>query len=219
MKGLLFELPFWNKLTGEQQERIKASVKTVKYKKNSLIYAKNQECLGLIRVLKGSIKTYMSSPDGREITIYTLKKGDTDLLSAACVANKISFETQMTASEDSELMVIPASYLARLKEENIDVKCYIYEQLGERFLNVICNLQEILFVPVESRIIRFLLQLSEETGRSEIKTTHEKIAGEINSSREVVSRILKDLEREGALQLERGKVILKNKDYLKMRLM
>ena len=72
-------------------------VQICRYQKDELIYSHDHECLGLIKVLSGEIRTFMLSDEGREIVLYRLKAGDTDVLSASCVVNQITFETQMVA--------------------------------------------------------------------------------------------------------------------------
>lgn len=159
----------------------------------------------------------MLSDEGREITLYRMKSGDMDVLSASCVVSQIKFDTEIIADTDCKLLILPAMYLSKLKEESIYVRCFVYELLGERFSDVMAAMQRILFTKVDSRIADYLLKEAQKTSSSIIKTTHEKIATEINSSREVASRILKQLENEGLVELSRGAVKIIDADELKNR--
>lgn len=201
-------LPFYNDLTQAEKERIQTCARIREYKKDGLIYSPEQECLGLIKLLSGSLRTFMLSEEGREVVLYRMDEGEIDLLSASCVVNQISFETQMVADTDCTLLVIPATCLAEYKRNNLAVRCFIYEKLGERFSDVMKLMQTMLFTRIDKRIATLLCEKAKDSGKDEIRITHEEIASLINSSREVVSRTLKEMERAGQLKLGRGKITL-----------
>lgn len=201
-------LPFYSDLTQDERVRIENCARIREYKRNSLIYSPEQECLGLIKLLSGSLRTFMLSEEGREVVLYRMGEGEIDLLSASCVVNQISFETQMVADTDCTLLVIPATCLAEFKRNNLAVRCFIYEKLGERFSDVMKLMQTMLFTRIDRRIAALLLEKAESGGSDEIRMTHGEIAAMINSSREVVSRTLKEMERAGLLKLGRGRIIL-----------
>ena len=121
----LKNLPFWQNLSLSEQEIMSNCVQIRRYQKDELIYSHDHECLGLIKILSGEIRTFMLSDEGREIVLYRLKAGDTDVLSASCVVNQITFETQMVAESDCEILIIPAVYLSNFKENNLYVRCFI----------------------------------------------------------------------------------------------
>ena len=201
-------LPFYSDLTQDERVRIENCARIREYKRNSLIYSPEQECLGLIKLLSGSLRTFMLSEEGREVVLYRMGEGEIDLLSASCVVNQISFETQMVADTDCTLLVIPATCLAEFKRNNLAVRCFIYEKLGERFSDVMKLMQTMLFTRIDKRIAALLREKAEASGTDEIRITHEEIAAFINSSREVVSRTLKEMERSGLLSLGRGRITL-----------
>ena len=201
-------LPFYSDLTQDERVRIENCARIREYKRNSLIYSPEQECLGLIKLLSGSLRTFMLSEEGREVVLYRMGEGEIDLLSASCVVNQISFETQMVADTDCTLLVIPATCLAEYKRNNLAVRCFIYEKLGERFSDVMKLMQTMLFTRIDKRIAALLREKAEASGTDEIRITHEEIAALINSSREVVSRTLKEMERSGLLSLGRGRITL-----------
>ena len=114
----------------------------------------------------------------------------------------------MVAQSDCNVLVIPATCLAGFKQNNLAVRCFIYEKLGERFSDVMKLMQSMLFTRIDKRIAALLLEKSQACGSDEIRITHEEIAAHINSSREVVSRTLKEMERAGWLTLGRRKITL-----------
>ncbi len=205
-------IPFWKGLTKKEQEAVLRHAQLRSYEAGSVIHSREQECMGLIKVMEGRVRTFMFSDEGREITLYQMTEGDLDVLSAACVMSQITFETQMVAETDCRIYVIPALILAELKKTNLQVRCFIYERLGERFSDTVTVMQDMLFTRIDHRIAGWLLR-NEVKGRA--AATHEQIAREINSSREVVSRVLKEMEADGLLALSRGSITIRDRHALK----
>ena len=212
IKKQLAALPFWGALSAHERETMQSCAQIRSYQKGELIYSKEQECLGLIRVLSGAVRTFMLSDEGREVRLYRVDETDTDVLSASCVMNQITFETQMVADSDCTLLIVPAVCLKTFKENNLHVRCFLFEKLGERFSDVMLNMQAILFTRLDRRIAEALLS----RGGTTVRVTHEQLAGEINSTREAVSRILKDMERQSLIRLGRGQITLSDPDALRM---
>ena len=121
------QLPFWSSLTERERETVQRSAVTRRYEKGALIHDGGSECLGLVLVLSGEIRTYLLSDEGREVTLFRLYAGDLCVLSASCVISQITFDTQMTAQRDTEVLIIPANIVAMLKEQNLAVRCCLYE--------------------------------------------------------------------------------------------
>ena len=100
--------PIWNKLTAEQQERIAGVVEYRKVEKGTRIHDSSAECLGLVTVKSGQLRSYILSEDGREITIGRLFDYDVSLLSASCVLPDMNFNVMIEAEKDTEFWSIPA---------------------------------------------------------------------------------------------------------------
>ena len=109
------QLPFWKDLTERERETVQRSAVTRRYEKGALIHDGGSECLGLVLVLSGELRTYLLSDEGREVTLFRLYAGDLCVLSASCVISQITFDTQMTAQRDTEVLIIPANIVAMLK--------------------------------------------------------------------------------------------------------
>ncbi len=197
-------LPFWAHLSDKEKAAISACAQIRKCGQGELVYAKDQECLGLIRMISGTVRVFMLSEEGREIVLYRIPEGDIDVLSASCVVNQIRFETHMVADIDCEILIVPAVCLAQFKESNLAVRCFIYEKLGERFSDVMLLMQNMLFSRMDSRIAKVLMEKAQKTNSKSVYLTHAQIASELNSSREVISRVLKELEKSKMITLGRG---------------
>ena len=98
----------------------------------------------MLFVLSGEIRTYLLSEEGREVTLFRLYPGELCVLSASCVISQITFDTQMTAGMDTEVLIIPANIIAALKEKNLHVRCFLYELATKRFSDVMWAMQQIM---------------------------------------------------------------------------
>lgn len=204
----LQRLPFWGQLTEQQRETVERSAVVRPYSQGDGIHGRGEACLGMLCLLRGSVRIYLLSEEGREVTLYRLHEGDCCVISASCVISQITFEAQMTAETDCEMLIIGSSVFAELAEENIYVRCFMYEQLTERFSSVMWSMQQILFAGVDRRLASYLLREYERTGLRELRMTHEQIAQQISSAREVVARMLKRFAADGLVETRRGAIQL-----------
>ena len=215
MENILNKLPFWTSLTEQEKEILRKSAVIRRYEKGSFIHSSDRDCLGMLFILSGEIRTYILSDEGREITLFRLYPNDLCVLSASCVISQISFDTQMTARQDTEVLIIPPNITALLKEQNISVRCFLYEQATERFSEVMWAMQQILFKGLDQRLAAFLVEECERTNSNTVRMTNEQIALNISSAREAVARMLKQFTQDGLVELKRGEIIIKDTDGLK----
>ena len=215
MENILNKLPFWTSLTEQEKEILRKSAVIRRYEKGSFIHSSDRDCLGMLFIISGEIRTYILSDEGREITLFCLYPNDLCVLSASCVISQISFDTQMTARQDTEVLIIPPNITALLKEQNISVRCFLYEQATERFSEVMWAMQQILFKGLDQRLAAFLVEECERTNSNTVRMTHEQIARNISSAREAVARMLKQFTQDGLVELTRGEIIIKDTDGLK----
>jgi len=104
--------------------------------------------------------------------------------------------------------------VAALREQNLPVRCFLYELATQRFSDVMWAMQQILFKSLDRRLATFLLAEAGRTGSSTIRMTHEQIAQHISSAREAVARMLKSFSEDGLVALKRGEIVLRDVDGL-----
>ena len=212
IKEICEQYEFWNNLDENSKNKFVSETIIEKYSKKQIIYNPTQRCKGIIRVLKGNLRIYMISDEGKEVTLYRLYEGDICTLSASCVMEEIMFDTFMTAEEDSEIMVTNVFALKNIMEKNIFLENYIYKKTVTKFSEVIWNIQDLLFTRLDKRLALFLLK---QEKNNEITLTHEEIANHLGTAREVISRTLKKFEKEELINLSRGKIAILNSKKLK----
>ena len=208
------KLPFWDKLSKEEREYVNSVSFLRQFEKDGFIHGSGNDCLGMFLVISGEIRTYLLSEEGREITLFRLYPNDICVLSASCVISQITFDTFMTAKQETEVLIVPANAIALLKERNINVKCFLYELAVKRFSDVMWSMQQIMFKSLDKRLAEFLLAEAERTGSDTIRMTHEQIAQHISSAREAVARMLKRFSEDGLVELRRGAITLRDKNRL-----
>ena len=215
MEKILSHLPFWSSLSEDEKERVRKRAFVNNYEKGTIINNCNNECLGMLLVISGEIRTYLLSEEGREVTLFRLYSGDLCVLSASCVISQINFETQMIAQQNTEVLIIPVDVIAALREKNIHVRCFLYELATKRFSDVMWAMQQILFKGLDRRLAGFLLVETERTDSNVIRMTHEQIAQHISSAREAVARMLKHFAEDGLVDIKRGAITLIDIDGLR----
>ena len=199
-------IPFWDKLTEDQRQRVAGVVEHRNVKKGTHIHDSSAECLGLVMVKSGQLRAYILSEDGREITISRLFEYDVSLLSASCVMPDLQFNVMIEAEKDTEFWSIPACLFKNLMEESLAVTAYANSLISGNFSELMWLMEQIMWKSLDKRLASFLLEESaiEETGS--LKITHEKIANHMGTAREVVTRMLRYFQSEGLVKLTRGTI-------------
>lgn len=207
-------LPFWNCLKESEKDSLISGSSEMSFKKGEPVSSPGDECRGVIMLLKGQLRVYIMSEDGREITLYRIKSGEVCVLSASCVLDAIVFDVFIEAADESRAVIIPLSVFRPIMLSNKDAELFVYKESVSRFSDVMWTMQQILFIGADKRLARFLL---DEThgGKSTVYMTHDEIARNIGSAREVVSRLLKYMSREGIVSLSRGKITITDRQKVK----
>lgn len=206
--------PFWEEISEKDRDYICRHSVALTYPKGANIHD-GTECSGVILVRSGSLRLYMMSDEGKDITLYRLHKGDMCMLSASCVLQTITFDVFVDAEEDSECYVISGPAFSAVSEHNPNVKIFSLETAVSRFSDVMWVMQQILFMSMDRRLAIFLSDEAARTGRDTISLTHEQIAKYMGSAREVVSRMLKYFANEGIVEVSRKGVKILDKKRLR----
>ena len=206
--------PFWHDLSKEEKKALCTDTKEVRYEKGQTVHDGN-ECTGAIIVKKGSLRTYILSEDGKEITLYRLYEGEISVLSASCALRAITFDVMVEADDETECLLIGSNTFGKLIESNMHAKNYALELATARFSEVMWVFQQILFMSFDKRLAIFLLDESAKRQSSTLKITHEQIAKYTGSAREVVTRMLKQFSKEGIVESGRGDIHILNKSKLR----
>ena len=199
-------LPFWNQLSVQQQQLIAEVVEYRKVAKGTHIHDSSSECLGLVMVRSGQLRTYILSEDGREITLSRLFEYDVSLLSASCVMPDLQLNVMIEAEKDSELWSIPACLFKNLADKSLAVSNFSRNLISSNFSELMWLMEQIMWKSFDKRLAGFLLEEASIEEDSNLKITHEKIANHLGTAREVVTRMLRYFQSEGMVKLTRGTI-------------
>lgn len=208
------KFPFWENISDADREYICRNSHMLTYPKGKNIH-NGEECSGVIYVCSGSLRLYMMSDEGKEVTLYRLHRGDLCMLSASCVLDAITFDVFVDAEEDSQCCVIGGTAFAAVSQRNPDIRIFALETAVSRFSDVMWVMQQVLFMSMDKRLAIFLSDESARTGSDTIALTHGQIARYMGSAREVVSRMLKYFAGEGIVEVSRGGVTILDKKRLR----
>ena len=206
--------PIYDKLTKEQQALLDAhaSIRTVP--PGTILHNGDTTCMGLLVIRDGQLRAYMTSDEGREITLYRLFARDICLFSASCIMNSIQFEITITAEKETEFWIIPPYLYKNLMDNSLAVSNYTNQIMATRFTDVMWLVEQIQWKSFDKRLAHFLLEESSIEQTTVLKITHEKIAAHLGTAREVVTRMLKYFQAEDMVLLTRGTIEIIGEDKL-----
>ncbi len=169
------------------------------------IYAEGDACSAIAFVLSGDIRVFKLGETGREITLYEIGPGETCILNASCILSGRTYPANAVAITDVDMLLIPSAAFHRLVDEQQAMRDFVFTILSLRLSAVMELVEEVAFGRMDQRLMEYLVEKSEN---SVLGTTHQKIANDLGTSREVVSRLLKDFERKQEVRLSRNSITL-----------
>lgn len=202
---LLMHLPFLTKESFKDIDEFYNASLYQKIPKNKIISVEGDACNYFSFLLKGVIKVFKVSTSGREITLYRIDEGGSCILTASCILSGTSFPALAITEEEVEVLSIPANLFKGYISKYPVWQEYVFNLISERLADVIAIIEEIAFKQVDIRVAEKLNEYI-TTKKNPIEITHQELASEIGTSREVVSRILKDFEYKGICEISRGSI-------------
>lgn len=181
------------------------AIKKVAVQEGMVICHEGQSCADLVVLTSGVVRVYKPAEDGRSISLYHISAGESCILTAGCILNQQVFPAIAEARTDAEGLAIPAHLVKQWMNESEIWREYIFSILSQRFADVIDLANSLAFEDLRTRVVTWILRNANHQ-QAEIIATHQEIAEELGTSREVISRKLKDLENEQLITLERGKL-------------
>ncbi len=212
--GLDAYLPIWKQLTKEDQRALEEAAVFRNVPKGTIVHNGSADCIGVLVIKSGQLRSYIVSDEGKEVTLYRLLERDICLFSAACMMSSIRFEVTIETEKDSEIWLIQQEAYHEVMARSAPLANYTCQLLASRFSEVMWLMDQILFKRFDARLATFLLEESAIEGSDTLEITHEKIANHMGTAREVVTRMLKYFHEEGMVSLSRGGVTLHDRAKL-----
>jgi len=173
--------------------------------KGTVLFRDGDSCPGYVFVSQGSIRVQKMDPDGHEIVLYRVEDGQTCMLTTSCLLADKPYPAEGITEEETTLALIPASDFDQLLA-CAPFRRLVLSMISERIADLMALIEDVAFGRMDVRLAKRLLELDD--GSHELRLTHQQLASELGTAREVVSRILKDMERRSMLVLKRGMIRL-----------
>jgi len=170
-----------------------------------VLFRDGDRCQGYVFVMHGSIRVQKMDPEGREIVLYRVEDGQTCMLTTSCLLAGRSYPAEGITEEATELVLLPAERFDALLADP-DFRRFALAMISDRIAELMALIEDVAFGRMDVRLARRLLELDD--GTHSLQLTHQQLATELGTAREVISRILKDFERRGSVALKRGRVEL-----------
>lgn len=160
-------------------------------------------------VIKGSIKVSREGDDGEEIFLYYLQGGDACTMTFTCCLRDKQSEIRTIAEDDTQIIAIPTRFMDEWMMKYTTWKNFVMTAYDRRMLEFIDTIDQIVFKKLDERLLNYLRKKAMAVGQKTLQTTHQDIADDLNVTRESISRLLKNLEKQGKVELGRNQISLR----------
>jgi CRP/FNR family transcriptional regulator len=171
-----------------------------------LVKLEGDECRDFVLMLSGEKRIFKMGGSAREITLYEIGPGDICVLNASCILSNTKLPANAATTSATEVLLLPDQHFLDLTARYEEMRAFVHSHINAGLTSIMELLSEIVFDKMDERLINYLIEKSEN---SNLDRTHQQIAQDLGTSREVVSRLLKDFERRGLILLSRNMIRLK----------
>jgi CRP/FNR family transcriptional regulator len=184
-------------------DRLLEKAQVVKLGHDRFVFHAGDLCQAFLILLSGEVRVQLTSANGREVTLYRIGPGGSCILTTSCLLSNEHYPAEAIAESDVEALAIPVASFQSALESSQWFRRFVFDGFSSRLTSVIQKIEQIAFTGIDVRLAGVLLELDRKQVE---KITHQDIAVELGTAREVVSRHLKRFESEGWVRLGRGQV-------------
>lgn len=220
VETILRKTPLFANLTPKELESLAIRVSKKHFQQGELLFAEGDPCSGLFIVATGAVRIFKLSPAGREQILAVEVRGNS--FAELPVFDGGNYPASASALEDAEVLFISRKDFQNFCREHPDVGLKVIAVVGSRLRRLVEIIEELSFTTVRQRLIGVILRLAEQSGKSskegvllQMTMSHQELAAELGTVRELVSRNLSRLQAEGFLQVDGRKILIKNLPGLK----
>lgn len=202
-KNLLALYPWLAEVPAARREALLQPDALMHLPAGSAIFAERERCRGFPLLLAGSIKVVKSAPNGREMLLYRVEPGDTCIISSSCLLGHAPYSARGIAESAVTMMVLDPDAFDAMLTGNRTFRNFVFHLFAERIAELMELVEEVAFQRLDQRLARLLLARGDE-----IRVTHQALADELGSVREIVSRLLKGFAAQDLIVLGREHISL-----------
>lgn len=176
------------------------------------VFLQGQDPEHYLLVSRGRVRVFARSEKGREVVLYRVGDGEMCMLTTACLLGHTRYPAEAVTETETEVRAVPAHEFERLVDEDPGFRRFVFEGLSARLAEVLQRLEALVLDDVHDRLAACLLQ-NAGPGNT-VRATHEALATEVGTAREVVSRHLRAMEKEGLIAMRRGRIDILQRERL-----
>ncbi len=210
---ILSLLPQFSQMDAAARRLLDEHGRIIQVAKGSVIFRPGSVCETYLIVIEGSVRTSMVSDSGREIVLYRVESGQSCVLTTSCLLGGLEYNAEGVAETDIVALGLPRSVFLQLLEVSESFRQLAFGAFSERLRDLMVLINEVAFGQIDRRLAAYLMKKAKA---GEVRATHQEIAVELGTAREVVSRVLKDFEGRGIVGLERGRIRIVSPQQLSM---
>ena len=208
----LASFPELGELEDEHRRDLLAATQFNRLRGGDIAYRQGQSCQNYVMCIEGQTRVFKTSESGREILLYQVGPGETCVLTTSCLIAGNPFPAESTAETNVLLAALPASVFHRLMTTSPRFRHYVLSNYGDLLSSLITLVDEVAFASLDLRLARRLL--AEADAQGVVAKTHQQLALDLGSVREVISRYLAEWERMGWVHASRGSIEVRNRSAL-----
>lgn len=197
---LLQLYPMLRELPAQQLHTLLAAG-TMHLPAGTIVFDENQACMGFPLILSGSVRVIKAAPSGRELQLYRVGPGESCILSSSCLLGHANYHARGIAEQEVEMLALPADVFRAWLAEHESFRDYIFNLFSERLTDLMQLVSAVAFQKLDQRLAALLV-----TKSSPIHSTHQALADELGSVREIVSRLLKNFAEQSWVKLGREQI-------------
>ncbi len=212
---VLKSLPFLQSADAKLAREFQAAAFFARIPSGKDVFVEGDAVESIALLLSGVVRVYKIGESGREITLYRFGHGESCILTANAILSRKSFPALATVEKDAEAVMIPAPVFREWVKRYDLWREFVFDLLSERLSTVLAIVDEVVFQRMDRRVAALLIEKSRS--QHPIRITHQEIAAELGSSREVISRIIEDFSEAGLIESGRGSIKIIDSQRLSSR--
>lgn len=198
-------LDTWFPGTGAAQHTLRAQVQTVVVPQGRMVFHRGDPCRNYLVVTEGCVRVQVLSQGGREVVLYRVTDGQSCVITTSCLISREAYPAEGVTERETSALVIPRGTFNEALGCSEAFRHFVFTGQGQRLSDLIQRVEDVAFGRVDARLAKHLLDRC-LSGAASINATHQQLAGELGTAREVISRQLKVFERNGWIAVHRGAV-------------
>lgn len=208
--SLLHHYPMLSRLPLAEQEALWTQAMPLTLPAGTVVFDEDQPCQGFPLILQGGLRVIKAAPNGRELQLYRVLPGESCILTSSCLLGHSAYEARGLCEQDTQMVLLPATVFHTLLASQPVFRDYVFHLFAERLTGLMQLVTAVAFQKLDQRLAALLLAKD-----NPIRATHQALANELGSAREMVSRLLKGFADQGWLTLGREHIEIINREGLR----